>query len=348
MAQLELVNLTKAYGDNRVVDGISLDVEKGELVSLLGPSGCGKTTTLRMIAGFVEADAGSVFVAGKDIVLEPAHKRNLGVVFQNYALFPHKTVFQNIAYGLRQRRIEKAELRNRTMEAISLVRLDGLEDRLPRALSGGQQQRVAIARALVVRPDVLLLDEPMSNLDAQLRHDVRKEIRSLQQSLKITTVLVTHDQEEAMAMGDRLAVIADGRVQQFGTAADIYERPVNRFVGTFIGSGTILDGSGSHGTFRSASGLTLKTANLEQVSCVLIRPEAVSLDRSPSVTVASHSARIERLSYIGPVTEADFRLDTGDVLGATFPSSQIAERGLSPGADVEVNINPQFVFGLNR
>ena len=348
MAKLELLNLTKTYGEHRVVDGINLDVAQGELVSLLGPSGCGKTTTLRMIAGFVEADAGSVIVAGRDLVPEPPYRRNLGVVFQNYALFPHKTVFENIAYGLKQRRIEKSEIRERTMEALSLVRLDGLEDRLPRALSGGQQQRVAIARALVIRPDVLLLDEPMSNLDAQLRHDVRKEIRSLQQALNITTVLVTHDQEEAMAMGDRLAVMAHGCVQQFGTAAEIYERPVNRFVGTFIGAGTILDGEGSNGMFKCASGLTLRIANQEKVSCVLIRPEAISLVDEPGDSDQNHSAVVDGLSYLGPVTEVDFRLQSGDVLGAMVPSWQVAERSLSAGSQVKLKINPRFAFGLNR
>ncbi|HET6958460.1 MAG TPA: ABC transporter ATP-binding protein, partial [Vicinamibacterales bacterium] len=203
MARLQLTGLTKTYGDVLAVEGVDLDIAQGELVVLLGPSGCGKTTTLRMIAGFVAPTAGEIRLGGRDITLRPPWKRNTGLVFQSYALFPHLSVADNVAFGLRMRKLPPAEIAAKLVEALRLVRLEGLADRLPRALSGGQQQRVALARALVIQPDILLLDEPLSNLDAKLRHEVRVEIRELQKKLGLTTVMVTHDQEEALTMADR-------------------------------------------------------------------------------------------------------------------------------------------------
>lgn len=221
MARLQLHNVTKRYGDFHAVRDVTLDVPDGEFLVLLGPSGCGKTTTLRIIAGFVEATAGTVLLGGRDVTTLPPWKRNAGLVFQNYALFPHLTVAENVAFGLEMRKVAKPDIAPRVADALRLVRLGHLGERLPRQLSGGQQQRVALARALVFKPDVLLLDEPLSNLDAKLRQEVRIEIRELTRELGLTTIMVTHDQEEALTMADRLVVMNDGSVRQLGTQRDL-------------------------------------------------------------------------------------------------------------------------------
>jgi len=243
MARLVIEHLSKRYGETSVVKDLSLDIPQGEFLVLLGPSGCGKTTTLRMVAGFIEPSGGSITLDGRDVTTLPPWKRNTGLVFQSYALFPHLTVDENVAFGLEMRKVPAQEMRERVCEALRLVRLDGFGDRLPRQLSGGQQQRVALARALAFRPDVLLLDEPLSNLDAKLREEVRVEIRELQQKLGITTVMVTHDQDEALSMADRLVVMAHGEVQQVGSQRDLYERPAGRFVASFVGRSNFLEGS---------------------------------------------------------------------------------------------------------
>jgi len=257
MARLDIDRLVKRYGDFFAVKDVSLSVADGEFLVLLGPSGCGKTTTLRMVAGFIEPTAGEVKLGGSNVTLLPPWKRNAGMVFQSYALFPHLTVAQNVAFGLEMRKLPKVEVDKRVEEALALVRLAGFGARLPRQLSGGQQQRVALARALAIRPDVLLLDEPLSNLDAKLRQEVRVEIRELQKQLGLTTVMVTHDQEEALTMADRLVVMNEGAVHQVGTQRDLYERPADRFVAGFVGRSTFLDGTvEAPGRFRSDGGLT--------------------------------------------------------------------------------------------
>src|SRR5947209_9682253 len=242
MARLQLTGITKRYGDFKAADDLSIDIADGEFLVLLGPSGCGKTTTLRIVAGFIEPTSGTVRLGDRDITTLPAWKRNTGLVFQSYALFPHMSVAENIAFGLEMRQMPKAEMAPKITDALRLVRLDHLSDRLPRQLSGGQQQRVALARALVFRPDVLLLDEPLSNLDAKLRQDVRVEIRELQRQLGLTTVMVTHDQEEALIMADRLVVMSEGRIRQVGSQQDLYERPAEKFVADFVGRSTFIDG----------------------------------------------------------------------------------------------------------
>src|SRR4051812_47223470 len=259
MARLELIDLSKFYGEQIAVAGVTLDVADGEFLVLLGPSGCGKTTTLRMIAGFVEPSGGAARIGGVDVTwLAPWH-RNTGMVFQSYALFPHMTAIENVAFGLEMRKLAQAEIAVRAREALRLVRLEGYADRLPRQLSGGQQQRVALARALAIRPDVLLLDEPLSNLDAKLREEVRIEIRELQRQLGLTTIMVTHDQEEALTVADRLVVMADGEIRQIGSQRDLYERPADRFVAGFVGRSTFLDGRvAAPGEFESDGGLRLK------------------------------------------------------------------------------------------
>jgi len=242
MVRVRLINLSKSYGRVKAVDKVSLEVEDGELFTLLGPSGCGKTTTLRLIAGFEFPDEGRILFGDEDVTLKKPYERETAMVFQNYALWPHMTVFDNIAYGLKVRKMRKEEIIERVERVLDLVRLRGLEDRYPTQLSGGQQQRVALARALVVEPKVLLLDEPLSNLDAKLRIEMREEIKRLQRKLGITTIYVTHDQEEAMSISDRIAVMNKGRILQVGTPQEIYFRPRNIFTATFIGKSTILEG----------------------------------------------------------------------------------------------------------
>jgi putative spermidine/putrescine transport system ATP-binding protein len=240
---LVLDQVSKTYdGSRNVLDRLSLEVRQGELVSLLGPSGCGKSTALRIIGGLIPASGGRILVAGRDVSGLPSHARNMGLVFQNYALFPHISVAGNVAFGLEMRGMKRREALRRAEEALEMVRLGGLGGRMPRQLSGGQQQRVALARALVIRPDLLLLDEPLSNLDAQLREQMRIEIRELQQQSGITTVFVTHDQAEALAMSDRIAILDQGRIAQYGTPMEIYDEPANIFVASFIGRVNSIEG----------------------------------------------------------------------------------------------------------
>ena len=243
MTFLHLEGLSKRYDDFVAVNGLSLDVERGEFVSLLGPSGCGKTTTLQMIAGFVTPSAGRIALNGRDITQLAPEKRGMGVVFQSYALFAHMTVADNVGFGLEMRRVPRAQRVGRIREALALVRLEGLDKRYPRELSGGQRQRVAIARALVIQPDVLLLDEPMSNLDAKLREEMHIELRAIQRKLRITTILVTHDQVEAMTMSDRIAVMHAGRIVQVASPLDAYERPESPFASTFLGRTNAFEGT---------------------------------------------------------------------------------------------------------
>ena len=260
-ATIKLDNVTKTF-DGRVlaVDGVTLDIAAGEFFSLLGPSGCGKTTSLRMIAGFELPDSGRVHVAGRDITDLPVHKRDMGMVFQSYALFPHRTVAENVAFGLRMREVPKPDIERRVKAALAQVALTGLEERKPGQLSGGQQQRVALARALVVEPPVLLCDEPLGALDRKLRQQMQFELKELQKRLGVTLVFVTHDQEEALAMSDRIAVMNHGKVEQVGAPTEIYERPRTRFVADFIGEINILEEPGRaralgrrrSGSFRTA------------------------------------------------------------------------------------------------
>lgn len=246
MSFLTLENIAKHFGTFVAVDSFDLSVAKGEFVSLLGPSGCGKTTTLQMIAGFLEPTAGRITADGRNLNSVPTSKRNIGIVFQSYALFPHMTAAENVAFGLEMRGISAAERGERINRALALVHLEKFHDRYPKQLSGGQQQRVALARAIVIEPQILLLDEPMSNLDAKLREDMQLELRAIQQELGITTILVTHDQNEAMALSDRIALMHGGKIVQIGAPYDVYERPANSFVSSFLGkSNSLPDPSGS-------------------------------------------------------------------------------------------------------
>ena len=243
MAFLTLDRLTKRFGTHAAVDGLSLGVEKGEFVSLLGPSGCGKTTTLQLIAGFVEPSSGAIHLEGRDLLAVKPAKRGLGIVFQSYALFPHMTVAENVGFGLEMQGVAAAERVRRVGETLELVGLGAFTGRFPRQMSGGQQQRVALARALVIKPQILLLDEPLSNLDAKLREEMQIELRQIQRSLGTTTILVTHDQAEAMALSDRLVVMNHGRAEQIGAPHEAYERPATPFVASFLGKTNLVNGA---------------------------------------------------------------------------------------------------------
>ncbi len=315
MAQLTIEKLTKRYGESAVVRDVSLDIPDGEFLVLLGPSGCGKTTTLRMIAGFVPPSSGTIQLGSRDITTLPPWHRNAGLVFQSYALFPHMTVNDNVAFGLEMRKVATADRDKRVAQALELVRLGHLGQRYPRQLSGGQQQRVALARALAIRPDVLLLDEPLSNLDAKLRQDVRVEIRELQRRLGLTTVMVTHDQEEALTMADRLVVMADGAVRQVGSQRDLYERPVDRFVADFVGRSTFLEGriTGAH-VFETAGGLKIKCtagAPIGEVSMAL-RPERLSLGGADLTLGNNFPGTVEFVSYLGAALDVHVQLSPSD------------------------------------
>src|SRR5436853_7645099 len=311
MARLELVSLSKRYGEHTAVADVTLDVADGEFLVLLGPSGCGKTTTLRMIAGLVEPSGGNARIAGADVTNLPPWRRNTGMVFQSDALFPHMSVAENVAFGLEMRKLAKTDIENRAREALRLVRLEGFAARLPRQLSGGQQQRVALARALAIRPDVLLLDEPLSNLDAKLREEVRVEIRELQRQLGLTTVMVTHDQEEALTMADRLVVMSEGRVRQIGSQQDLYERPSEKFVADFVGRSTFIDGRmDGAGRFISAGGLTVAcdAAGTGDASLAL-RPERLALvNGATPVPDNSFPGTVEFISYLGSQVDLHVRL----------------------------------------
>jgi putative spermidine/putrescine transport system ATP-binding protein len=338
MARLELHSVSKRYGDFFAVRDVTLDVADGEFLVLLGPSGCGKTTTLRIIAGFVEATAGHVQVGGRDVTTLPPWKRNAGLVFQNYALFPHLTVSENVGFGLEMRKVPKPEMAERVAGALRLVRLDHLGDRLPRQLSGGQQQRVALARALAFKPDVLLLDEPLSNLDAKLRQEVRIEIRELQRQLGLTTIMVTHDQEEALTMADRLVVMNEGSVRQLGSQRDLYERPADRFVAGFVGRSTFLEGAvEAPGRFRTEGGLQIKCAGgAPGPAALALRPERISLDTAPlSGLDNALSGVVEFVSYLGPNIDVHVRLSPRERVVVQIPNRE-GGLGLDPGQNVHV------------
>jgi ABC-type Fe3+/spermidine/putrescine transport system ATPase subunit len=239
---VELKNVTLRYGDFVAVNNVSLTIEKGQFITLLGPSGCGKTTILRSLAGLVTPSSGEITIAGRRVNDVPIHKRNIGLVFQNYALFPHKTIFDNVAFGLKYRNVAKDEIRRKVTRALEIVRLPGVEKKVPSELSGGQQQRIALARAIVIEPDVLLLDEPLSALDANLREEMRIEIKAIQHQVGITTLFVTHDQEEALAMSDRIVVMNHGVVEQEGTPEQVYNTPASRYVASFLGQSNLIEG----------------------------------------------------------------------------------------------------------
>ncbi|MGD2272168.1 MAG: ABC transporter ATP-binding protein [Desulfobacterales bacterium] len=304
-----LEDLTKKFGDFIAVDKVSLKIKRGEFITLLGPSGSGKTTILMMIAGFQMPTSGKVIIEGEMIVYKPSYKRNIGVTFQNYALFPHMTVFENIAFPLRRRKMEKKDIAEHVQKMLDLIELSDLGERHPRQLSGGQQQRVALARALVYNPPVLLLDEPLGALDKKLRENMQLEIKNLHETIGITMIYVTHDQAEALTMSDRIAVINNGRFEQIGTPTDLYERPSNKFVADFIGETNLIVGVKISGeeegrfeltTSKGIKILTSKRSSLSQKEVsVAIRPERIVFVESLQNRLNTYEGIIEQVIYLG-------------------------------------------------
>jgi putative spermidine/putrescine transport system ATP-binding protein len=323
MSSISIKNLRKTFGNTDAVSDFSLDIADGELVTFLGPSGCGKTTTLRMVAGFIQPTSGSIHIGNTDITRLPVHKRHTGMVFQRYALFPHMTVAQNISFGLEMHKTPAAERAPRINEVLELVRMAHLQHRYPRELSGGQQQRVAIARALAIRPKVFLLDEPLSNLDAKLRLEVREEIRNLQQKLGLSTIFVTHDQEEALAISDRMAIMHDGKVQQVGTPEALYERPSNLFVANFLGRMNFIAGQRTNTQcFSTKSGRNLQVDNLPAgTQQVGIRPERIRLSSTSQPEFANQlPGVIIGLTYLGNQWDIQFQTRCGLTLNIQTPN----------------------------
>ena len=318
-AAVELQRVTRRYGMVTAVDQVSLAVEPGTLVTLLGPSGCGKTTILRLIAGLEIPNDGEILIDGVHVTLRPAAERDIGMVFQSYALFPHMTVLENVAYGLAASRLRRHEQAERARAALTMVGLEGYDERLPSALSGGQQQRVALARAVVVEPRVLLFDEPLSNLDAKLRRRMRDEIRELQSRLGITAVYVTHDQEEAMAVSDRVVVMREGRIAQAGTPAELYDAPADRFVADFIGSANLLAcevvGIGTDGVAQVGIGrrrLLLPARGAAPGKATLaVRPAAIRLAPAGTPSEPGPDGRVLRSSWLGDHVEYSLESELG-------------------------------------
>lgn len=314
---VEIRGARKQFGSNVVLNGIDLEVKQGELLTLLGPSGCGKSTTLNLIAGFLEADQGDVYIKGKKVTKVPPYKRDLGMVFQTYSLFPHMTVYENLSFGLKLRKVAKTEQKKKIDRVLELVKMSGLEHRYPRELSGGQRQRVAIARALVVEPELLLLDEPLSNLDAKLRHELRTEIKRLQKEIGVTTIFVTHDQEEALSMSDRVVVMNGGKIEQISTPTAIYNHPNTEFVFQFIGKSNCFEGEVVEKEDRK---ITVKlgdeiihvdsaniigedrSLNVGNEVKLYVRPENVHISstrETSTSTLELQRAQINQLNYLG-------------------------------------------------
>jgi putative spermidine/putrescine transport system ATP-binding protein len=350
MADIALRHVTKRYGQFLSVDDVSLDIAQGELVAFVGPSGCGKTTTLRMIAGLADISGGSILFDGRDVSDLPTYHRNTGIVFQGYALFPHMTVAGNVAFGLDMRGIRGAESKQRVHEALCMVQLDQYAHRFPRELSGGQQQRVALARAIAIKPDALLLDEPLSALDAKLRQEVRKEIRRLQQSLGLTTVFVTHDQEEAVSIADRIVVMNAGRIEQVGSPQDVYEKPATRFVAEFIGLSNFIAGKAEKGQFRTRGGALLRygdgKANGHGENLV-VRPEKVEIGATGDETLNRLDCVIDSVAYLGPLTEICVRLPDGETLTVHRQNRKLGGlEQLRPGQATTITWAPDASFVL--
>ncbi|MEO5677586.1 MAG: ABC transporter ATP-binding protein [Usitatibacter sp.] len=353
MAHLELETLTKRYPGVTSVDRIDLAVEPGEFICLLGPSGCGKTTTLRMLAGFLEPDAGAIRVGGKVIsrpgAVVPPERRNMGMIFQSYAVWPHMTVRENVAYGLRMRGVNGDETRRRADAMLQATKLFGLADRYPSELSGGQQQRVALARALAPNPEILLLDEPLSNLDANLRGDMRLEIRRLHDEFHNTSIYVTHDQLEAMTMADRIVVMNAGRIEQIGTPQDVYDRPNSKFVARFIGGSNVIDATHVGGNEVSVGGHRLHVGEGEfsgpgrdMSICVKMHDIEIVADAAASAANNVLPGVVRSHAYLG--SHRDYVVDVGQELVVSAPSAL----ELPPGSNVKVRLRAERCRGLAR
>src|SRR6056297_1080643 len=326
MSRLRLENIEKRYGELKAIDSLSLDVQDGELVTLLGPSGCGKTTTLRCVSGFLQPEAGGIYIGERNITNIPPEKRGIGLVFQNYALWPHMNVYQNLSFGLQLKKIPKKDISRKVELLLDTVKLAGHEERYPRELSGGQQQRVALARALILEPDILLLDEPLSNLDALLREQMRFEIARIHRECGITTIYVTHDQTEAMVISDRIVLLNKGQIMQQGKPEEIYSNPANKFVAGFMGTtnfidGTLLHSEGDFSNVVTAEGINIQGRKSqfsagEEIS-VAIRPENVSfVDSSDDDQIKQNvfEVKVERASYVGEMMDYELKLGKSHII----------------------------------
>ncbi len=352
MAGITIEGVARTFGSVRAIDDVSLAVRDGEFFTLLGPSGCGKTTLLRMVAGFCDLERGRILFGERRIDALPPHRRNAGMVFQNYAIFPNHTVGGNVAYGLKARNVAAADIERRVTRALKLVHLDGYEERWPHQLSGGQLQRVAIARALVIEPEVLLLDEPLSNLDAKLRVEMRAEIRQLQQQLKITAIYVTHDQEEALAISDRIAVMQNGRLEQVGAPDAIYRSPATPFVAEFMGTTNLLTGTVAG---RDGERVRIRVAGQEFIArgadaapgapiTFSLRPEMLRLlagGAAPPPGWAAVTATVARIEFLGVLTRLNLRLADGALLHAA--SLDVLPAGVTTGAPITLAYDPARV-----
>jgi spermidine/putrescine ABC transporter ATP-binding subunit len=349
MSRVEVIGAEKRYGTIAALDGVSLTFEDGEFFGMLGPSGSGKTTLLRAIAGFIELDTGQVLVDGADIARVPVHRRDIGMVFQNYALFPHMTVFDNVAFGLSVRKLPQPEIKQRVESILDLVRLSGMGARKPKQLSGGQQQRVALARALVTNPKVLLLDEPLGALDKHLREEMQVELRRIQREVGITTIFVTHDQEEAMTLSDRIAILNQGRIVQVGAPLEVYEQPLNRFAAGFLGVANFLEGRVASVTGNEAridlalGGQAVTVADglqAGQPAVIAVRPEKLS------VSAGDGAGGPNRLggTVVGAVfsgSSTTYRVAVGQQVIAVFQQNSAAHR-FQPGDRVALDWSPEY------
>lgn len=324
-AMVELIGVSRSFGGTEALQALNLTVAEGEFLTLLGPSGCGKTTTLRLVAGFLEPTSGQIRIAGNPVEQVPAYRRPVNTVFQHYALFPHLTVAENIAFGLRMQRLSKEAIAPRVQRALSLVRLEGLAGRKPRELSGGQQQRVALARALVLEPKVLLLDEPLGALDLQLRRAVQVELKQLQRELGITFIYVTHDQEEALAMSDRVAVMRGGQLEQLGTPEEVYNQPQTSFVATFLGEANILKGVATYGEGFSWAGHQLRVGSdlPSGQALVALRPEHLRLTESADAVNRIEGRVVERL-FLGTGTRLVLAVGAERLTAVVPPTARAA------------------------
>jgi iron(III) transport system ATP-binding protein len=350
---LQIENVSAAYGALKVLDDVNLDIQPGEFFALLGPSGCGKTTLLRLIAGFADNEAGRIVVGGKDISNLPPWKRDVGMVFQSYALWPHMSVASNVAFGLEERRVSRDNVRRRVAAALAFVGLSDLADRRPSQLSGGQQQRVALARTIAIEPKVLLLDEPLSNLDAKLRIQVRRELRLLQKRLGLTTIIVTHDQEEANTISDRVAVMNGGKIQQVGTPTELYERPANLFVAQFLGTANVLEGRvasmNGQRMFEVGNGLSLPipaTAEVPDGARMVFRPQhaSLSINRPSAPGDAAIPGIVSDREFLGSIVRYAVRIGVSEVwIDTPFESG---EQLLAPATPVYVSVTPELLRWL--
>lgn len=354
MSQVTLKGITKIFGGNTVVDHVDLDIENGSLVSILGPSGCGKTTILRMIAGFEMPDDGDVLFDGESVGKIPVNKRNIGMVFQSYALFPHMTVAQNVAYGLEQQGVPKSEIPGRVQEALETVHMEEFASRKPKQLSGGQQQRVALARALVIRPKVLLLDECLSALDKKLRVEMQTELRRILEESKVTTFFVTHDQEEAMTLSDKIVVMSRGNIEQMGSPREVYEKPVNKFVADFLGKATFFDGTvedvdSMFLTIKVENGsITVPGTGAEVGESVhyALRPEKVKVYRASEKpdSLALIDGVVDSVIYSGNLMSCS--IDCGGILVKAEMGGADSAAGISRGDAVAVTWEPESLIKL--